>query len=85
MEVGISNYTICSNDCTRADFYILLAPYHPITLATRTASSQLIIGDKVGITGGTICAVMDLKKHLSEVGDASQFEFQFVYGAASTS
>lgn len=38
-----------------------LSPYHPVALSTRCHGSRLLIGDQVGITGGTICAAEYIK------------------------
>ena len=33
-----------------------LGPYRPVTLSTRRPGSQLVVGERLAITGGTICA-----------------------------
>ena len=49
------------------DFYLRsftssnpLSPYHPVILSTRSRNAEIRIGNHVGITGGTICAVTSI-------------------------
>lgn len=38
-----------------------LAPNHPVLIATRTPQASLVIGERFGMTGGTLCAAESIR------------------------